>query len=500
MLLTGDRIIVIGYSYARGGTEINRFRIDRAGRLQFEDAYQLSSSDYYSSRNYASRLIGNKLIFYSPIPLPYDARDPLEVLPALRRWDGSGRAPAFRRFASARSVHIPPILLDTPDIQVRSLHTVTSCDLLSPALTCAATSVLGGDGHSFYVSEKAVYVWTTASFGERSWLLNRVEASLVYRLPLDGSAPAAIGAYGAPTDQFSFREDASDKTLNVLVRAFNTGEGFWRGEYSMGAVALVRIPLASFGNGSKEADWSWYRALPTPPPDEYSFQNRFVGEYVLYGTGNPYSQEPVRKSSVLIAASVRGDTVSQFLLDHGVDRIEVMGGDALVVGSDETSLHFSTVDLSSGPAPALGDAYTYKDAVQAETRSHAFFFKPDTGPDADMTAGTSGVVGLPVARPARAAMRQLFEDSAAMVFLRRSHKKFSLLGDLAANDERVVDDNCVASCVDWYGNARPIFIDKRVFALLGYELVEGSLSEAAIREIGRISFAPAGNARTDIGP
>ncbi|HYM18412.1 MAG TPA: hypothetical protein VEU06_07610 [Micropepsaceae bacterium] len=37
---------------------------------------------------------------------------------------------------------------------------------------------------------------------------------------------------------------------------------------------------------------------------------------------------------------------------------------------------------------------------------------------------------------------------------------------------------------------RPIFIDKRVFALLGYELVEGRASPAAIREVGRISFAP----------
>ncbi len=495
MLLTGDRIVVIGYSYARGGSEINRFRIDGEGRLSFEDAYQLSSNDYYSSRNYASRLIGNKLIFYSPISLPYQAQDPLEILPTLRRWDGKGRAPGFRRFASARNVHIPPILLDTPDIRVGALHTVTSCDLLSASLACTATSVLGADGHSFYVSENAVYVWTTASFGERSWLLNRVEASLVYRLPLDGGTPSAIGAYGAPTDQFSFREDMSDRTLNVLVRAFNTGEAFWSGEYSMGAVALLRIPLSSFGNGSKEAEWEWYRSLPTPPRDEYSFQNRFVGDYVLYGTGNGYFAEPVSQNSVLIAASVRGETVSQFLLNHGADRIEIMGRDALVVGSDETNLYFSTIDLSSGSSPSLGEVYAYADAAQAETRSHAYFFKPDTGPNIDLTAGTPGVLGLPVARPARAAVRQLFEESAAMVFLRRAHGKFSLLGDLAANDERVIDDNCVASCVDWYGNARPIFLGERVFALLGYELVEGQMRGRTIRETGRVNFAPGARGR-----
>src|SRR5215831_5490640 len=57
MLIAGDRIVVIGYSYARGGTEINRFKVDASGRLSFEDAYQLHSNDYYSSSNYASRLI-----------------------------------------------------------------------------------------------------------------------------------------------------------------------------------------------------------------------------------------------------------------------------------------------------------------------------------------------------------------------------------------------------------------------------------------------------------
>jgi hypothetical protein len=34
------------------------------------------------------------------------------------------------------------------------------------------------------------------------------------------------------------------------------------------------------------------------------------------------------------------------------------------------------------------------------------------------------------------------------------------------------DDECRASCVDWYGNARPLFLRGHVFALLGYELVE----------------------------
>ena len=46
------------------------------------------------------------------------------------------------------------------------------------------------------------------------------------------------------------------------------------------------------------------------------------------------------------------------------------------------------------------------------------------------------------------------------------------------------------SCVDWYGNARPLFLRGRVFALLGYELVEGALEGGLFRETRRVSYAP----------
>ena len=78
-----------------------------------------------------------------------------------------------------------------------------------------------------------------------------------------------------------------------------------------------------------------------------------------------------------------------------------------------------------------------------------------------------------------------------MMYLRRSGGAFAPLGQLAAHDSGAVADNCVASCTDWYGNARPIFLGRRSFALMGYELVEGDIGRSAIHETGRISFAPA---------
>ena len=79
-----------------------------------------------------------------------------------------------------------------------------------------------------------------------------------------------------------------------------------------------------------------------------------------------------------------------------------------------------------------------------------------------------------------------------MLFLRRQDSRLFPAGELAAQMQSVSDDGCHASCVDWYGNARPIFLGGRTFALLGYELVEGRLVDSRIREIGRVSFAPRG--------
>ena len=76
-----------------------------------------------------------------------------------------------------------------------------------------------------------------------------------------------------------------------------------------------------------------------------------------------------------------------------------------------------------------------------------------------------------------------------MVYLRNDALQLRRLGDLDA-DPAPVDDHCVASCVDWYGNARPLFVGDRVFALLGYEIVEGRVWGGRIQEVGRVSFAP----------
>jgi hypothetical protein len=476
LLVSDETVAVIGYSYERGGTEVGLFRIDRAGRLSYRATYQLRSDDYYSSRNYASRLVGDKLVFYAPLNLSPDTDAPFESFPALRRWHkGATEESGFRRIIPATRVYRPE--QDLSDAGELALHTVTVCALARGDMSCAATALVGPPGSVFYVSPSAVYVWTSEWVGDEETASSR---SMLYRMPLDGSGPSALRAAGSPVDQFSFLE-SEDGHLNLLVRSDTSGDRMWDAEAAAGDVRLLRVPLWFFSDGGDAVPASSYRQLPNAQGYGDTFQNRFVGEYLLYGMGSGWGSPSGANRSSLYAVRWAGGETARVQLEHGVDRIEALGSDAVVVGADQQDLHFTSVRLGGGE-PRAASRYTRAGASQGELRSHGFFYKPE-GPD-------SGLLGLPISTPGRPGFEHLFEESAAVLFLRNDSLNLSELGELAARPETAADDECRASCVDWYGNARPLFLRGRVFALLGYELVEGTLQGGRFHETRRITYAP----------
>jgi hypothetical protein len=76
-----------------------------------------------------------------------------------------------------------------------------------------------------------------------------------------------------------------------------------------------------------------------------------------------------------------------------------------------------------------------------------------------------------------------------VLFLRNQSLNLSVVGQLNSQ-EGTVQDNCIASCTDWYGNSRPLFLKNRVFALMGYEIVEGKINRNTITEVQRLNYAP----------
>ncbi len=473
MLVYDDTVVVIGYSYRSNATEVGLFNIDAQGQLSYRSTYYLRSNDYYSSRNYASRLIGSKLIFYTPLHFyaGLDETDPFDSFPAVSKWHKDAKPSDFRRIVSASRVYRPEAEFNVDDGV--TLHTVTICNLANGGFDCKATSVVGPPGNVFYVSPDSVYVWAASWFNDR-----KQSPSFVFRLPLDGSGPGALRVSGAPVDQFSFLQ-SEDRYLNVLLRAESRGDGMWAAEVAEGDVAFMRIPLSSFSDGSRMVPATSYQQLPKPEGDY--FQNRFVHDYLLYGTGSGWgSPENNASHKDLFVLEWARATLHKLDLPHGIDRIEQMGTGAIVVGTDGRDLHFSSIRLT--PQPQVVSRYTREAASQGELRSHGFFYKPD-GED-------SGMLGLPISKPGRPGYLHLFETSVALLFLRNDEFQFNVLGELEAQSEKAQDDNCRASCVDWYGNARPLFLRGRVFALLGYELVEGKLEQGRIIELRRISYAP----------
>ncbi|MCL2589640.1 MAG: beta-propeller domain-containing protein [Betaproteobacteria bacterium] len=487
MLISGNTIVVIGYSYSKGGTEVILFGIDDGGRLTYHATYVLRSNDYYSSRNYASRLIGNTLIFYTPLHLNF-YRNPLDSFPAAFRWQKDEKTD-FTPIAPATRIYRAADDLD-PTKENITLHTVTTCEIAGDKLECSASAVLGPSGREFYVAKDAVYVWSASfhrNYGESA---NQTPApASVFRLPLNTrEAPTALKTYGSPIDQFSFLESA-DGYLNVLLRAEGPAPSMWASEQGSSDLALLRTPLRDFGDGSTSAPPEHYHPLPAPKGGE-SLQNRYIGDYLVYGTGKTWVRTR-KKASPSLAYLLKWDNPDQvegIALPHRVDRIEALGKAPLLVGGNKGNLYFSVLGFRPAASlqsskPHIADTFKLKNAAQGETRSHGFFYKPDA------ENSESGLLGLPYARGSRPGWKQLKEPSSGVIFLKNNHLRFSEAGALTTSiNAKKNDDQCKASCVDWYGNSRPLFVAKRIFALMGYEIVEGKMDGNSLKETRRINF------------
>jgi hypothetical protein len=149
---------------------------------------------------------------------------------------------------------------------------------------------------------------------------------------------------------------------------------------------------------------------------------------------------------------------------------------------DRGGLALTYLDL--GGEPRLAETFTLRDRFETEGRSHAFNSRVD--------ADGAGLIGIPTAGRDGDPSRHPWESADSDVsFLRfDAEGRLSNLGALSAG-ENAVDPayRCEVSCVDWYGNARPVFTDGRIFALTGAELVEGRIARSGtIEELRRVNL------------
>ncbi|MDR2872239.1 MAG: beta-propeller domain-containing protein [Xanthomonadaceae bacterium] len=478
MLIAADTVAVIGHSDARGGgIEVGLFDIDSGGRLSYRGTYHLRGNDDYSFHNYASRLIGNQLIFYMPLLIDRRSLDNDSFYPALRHWYSKDLRGDFKRILPATKIYRSAEGVDMQQ-DVLVLHTVTRCDLSQPRMECESTAVLGAAGHVFYVSTDSVYVWTTRHSGSGG-APNR---STVFRIPLNGTAASALKTRGAPLNSLSFLQDESGH-LNVLVTAqVSQEESMCNTGRARGETALLRVSLHDFDNGTVAAKVSDYHSLPNISRDNP--QHHFIGGWLIYageGMVDWGDDDSVGDQGAAYALRYSHEgSIQPLVLHHPVDRIEEMGSDAILVGSTDADLHFTTVHLEQR-ATVMG-TYVQTGAVQKESHAQSFFYRSQQGRES--------IIGLPIVTKMFDGAGNYSGQSAVMLYLRNEGLQLSSLGRLVASIESVANDNCQISCVDWYGDTQPLFVGSRIFALLGYELVEGAFDNNTIRERRRANFMP----------
>ena len=342
------------------------------------------------------------------------------------------------------------------------LHALTTCDLAEAAPRCTSTALLAAGDRPFHVTRTAVYLWAR----QTPWDEQAPALSVLYRIPLDGSTPTALHVAGRPIDQDAFLE--RDGYLHVLLRVDTPGAPPKRGQYA-GPLALLRVPVSALGSGRGTAAASRYRTLPIrPSPLRY----RFIDDWLVYTLTN----SPLAGQSTVHAEHLDGGAGSQAVVPYRVERLEAMGSDAALIGSDERGQYLDVVRL--GPA---GVTLAERRKLDSRLLQPGFYFQPE--------GEGAGVLGLPLYGPARPGREYMNVGSASILFLRSQDQRLNELGELASGDP-TGDDGCVVSCGMWYGNARPLFLRGRVLALLGYELVEGQEENGRIRELRRVSLAP----------
>ncbi|HJU41382.1 MAG TPA: beta-propeller domain-containing protein, partial [Vicinamibacterales bacterium] len=348
LLIANGTVIVIGYSNSRGGTEIVLFNLREGGRLEHRATYNLRSDDYYSGENYASRLVGGKLILYTTRTLPDEPAN-LDWLPAMRRWRPGATVAGFERIASWDRVFKQAAPLGA----FPTVHTMVTCDPSAVEFTCEGSILLADYLSVYYASPTAGYAWT------RNWS-NYPEgkpAANLYRIPFDGAPISALQVHGDPQNQLAFLE-SDDGHLNVVVQE-NETEG-------ASSTSLLRVPLNSFGDGSDSAPPDNYRVLAR---DFEWPSTRFIGEFVLVGDASRYGVNRL----VATRWPNRSSEIVTLPLQHGVDRIEAMGNDAIVIGPHGTDLGMTTIKLAG--APVATTTLVVENARESESRTHGFLYR-----------------------------------------------------------------------------------------------------------------------------
>ena len=248
LLVYKNTLIVMGFSYEYDASELLFLDIAPDGQLQYQQTYWVPSGDYFSNDNYATRIVGDKLVFSIPRYVSLTA-----LSKALGESNGKNKNELVAKRLTSGSTELQDVnIISQHDIYQTQSHVDRWLDMFSilvcpmqtlkqqAALSCNAVSLLGARG-DFYVSSDAFYLWAsdniqayhygaigTDDYAElsRRGVLNDWhsdnDSSVVYRIDLNSLQTTGVTVQGSPANQFSFHQQ--DDSLYLIANA-NSEEG-----------------------------------------------------------------------------------------------------------------------------------------------------------------------------------------------------------------------------------------------------------------------------------
>ncbi len=513
LLVAGRTLLVTGYSYREDATEFTVLRLNEDATVTRQATFYLASEDYYDTDNYATRMIDGKLVIHTPIYIYgqgwWDAFDP----PKIREWQQESEdgdridrrdlgEPLFR----AEDIWMPVQRVSDPVI-----HTVTVCDISGASDTsapaCTSNAIIGTEDYEFLVTREAFWLWMAPGYGEtyvddpaemdddRMDVLcegdlrptyEQVAEGALIQLPIDGGKPRATGVRGKPQNQFSM--DMEGGEFRALLDWTAADCPRWYGKENA-ELSYFSTPLDGLSGTISSTPASAYVDVPSPKGPAY--EARFTPDYLVYGGRSSWGDYPpspeqtdARDSGQVVVLPTADPRAPQFIdIPHGVIRTERAGPYMALTGyRDVTGLNISLIDLRE--SPRLGGTIMLGGRYESENRSHAF--------NSSIEEDGTGLIGIPTVRNEEEGGRWWFwSDTSDMTYLTvRANASLTLAGTLRANADSVeeADYECEVSCIDWYGNARPIFTGGRNLALVNSEIIEGEMVDGRMRELRRLNI------------
>ncbi|MEM7055105.1 MAG: beta-propeller domain-containing protein, partial [Pseudomonadota bacterium] len=278
ILVRGNLLVLIGYDYHADATTIDRFTINADGQFHYQDTIGITSGDYFSSSNYAGRLLGDELLVYFEIRLNNADLGTHLPHPQIAVSQAGWSNVDWQPVVESKDVVVPTFLLKEPTV-----HGFLRCPVAEAQFQCSTNAILAEPDSEHYVSPEAAYLWTYAwseyeLYQQRYWSdspryrLKDIEQSwqsYIVQMPFYDKRPGWVSVSGMPLDRESFRIEGQ-QLFALMAEAENSKEEISTAffvldlsEFDISGSQMTRLgtlPLAYWDSPLKIRDGKLYLA------------------------------------------------------------------------------------------------------------------------------------------------------------------------------------------------------------------------------------------------